>query len=119
SRSRCFTADPGRQRSSLRRTGSRGVRMNKELLAKYDVPIPRYTSYPTVPAWEQNLSTETWLEHLGRAMAGDSKWSMYLHVPFCESLCTFCGCNNIITRNHSLEDGYVGHLLREWALYVD
>lgn len=90
----------------------------KNLIAKYDVPVPRYTSYPTVPAWEQNLTTETWVGHLNQALAKDaSSWSMYLHVPFCESLCTFCGCNTIITKNHKLEEPYVDHLLKEWSLY--
>lgn len=92
--------------------------MNKDILAKYDVPIPRYTSYPTVPAWSQDLSTEQWLEHLRLSLSGPAAaWSMYLHVPFCESLCTFCGCNNIITKNHRLEDDYVAKLIREWSLY--
>ncbi len=90
----------------------------KDLLAKYDVPVPRYTSYPTVPAWEQNLTSEIWLEHLRMALKPDAaSWSLYLHVPFCETLCTFCGCNNIITKNHKLEDPYVGHLLKEWDIY--
>lgn len=90
-----------------------------ELLAKYDVPVPRYTSYPTVPAWEQNLTTEVWLSHVRHSLKSeDSAWSLYLHVPFCESLCTFCGCNNIITKNHRLEDPYVDHLLKEWSLYL-
>lgn len=90
----------------------------KDLIAKYDVPVPRYTSYPTVPAWEQNLTTDRWVEHLRRALSGqESSWSMYLHVPFCESLCTFCGCNTIITKNHKLEEPYVDHLLKEWSLY--
>ncbi|MBX2987957.1 MAG: oxygen-independent coproporphyrinogen III oxidase [Bdellovibrionaceae bacterium] len=91
----------------------------KDLLAKYDVPVPRYTSYPTVPAWEQNLSTEQWLEHVRQSLKDEqSAWSLYLHVPFCETLCTFCGCNNIITKNHKLEHAYVEHLLKEWSLYL-
>lgn len=91
----------------------------KDVLAKYDVPVPRYTSYPTVPAWEQNLDTETWLQHMRAALKpADAGWSLYMHIPFCESLCTFCGCNNIITKNHKLEDPYVDRLLKEWSLYV-
>lgn len=89
------------------------------LLAKYDVPVPRYTSYPTVPAWSQNLETSNWLEHVRHALAPEeAAWSLYLHIPFCESLCTFCGCNTIITKNHKLEDPYVDHLLKEWSLYL-
>ncbi|HRO68479.1 MAG TPA: oxygen-independent coproporphyrinogen III oxidase [Pseudobdellovibrionaceae bacterium] len=92
----------------------------KELLAKYDVPVPRYTSYPTVPAWDQNLETAQWVEHVRHSLKNeDASWSMYFHVPFCESLCTFCGCNNIITKNHKLEDPYVDHLLKEWSLYLE
>lgn len=92
----------------------------KELLAKYDVPVPRYTSYPTVPAWDQNLETAQWLEHIRHSLENENaSWSMYFHVPFCESLCTFCGCNNIITKNHKLEDPYVEHLLKEWSLYLE
>lgn len=91
----------------------------KSLLAKYDVPVPRYTSYPTVPAWGMNLETQEWVEHVRHALQPiDASWSLYLHIPFCESLCTFCGCNNIITKNHKLEDPYVDHLLKEWALYL-
>lgn len=93
--------------------------ISKELLEKYDQPIPRYTSYPTVPYWENNLSTEQWLQDVRKTVAAPhSSWSLYLHIPFCESLCTFCGCNNIITKNHKLEHPYVDHLLKEWQLYL-
>lgn len=90
----------------------------KDLVRKYDVPIPRYTSYPTVPYWEGLPTTEQWLAHVAQAVSPEnSQWSMYMHIPFCESLCTFCGCNNIISRNHKLEDPYVNKLLKEWSLY--
>lgn len=90
-----------------------------ELFKKYDIPAPRYTSYPTVPYWQNNLDTDTWIGHLNATLEkGDAGWSMYVHVPFCESLCTFCGCNNVITRNHTLEDRYVNTLLAEWRLYL-
>ena len=73
-----------------------------ELLAKYDVPVPRYTSYPTVPYWENNISTASWLTSVTNTLAHeDSAWAMYLHIPYCESLCTFCGCNTRVTRTHT------------------
>lgn len=92
----------------------------KELLAKYDVPAPRYTSYPTVPYWETNPTTEEWVNHLRATLKeGQGGWSLYLHIPYCESLCTFCGCNNIITKDHKKEEPYVDMVLKEWALYIE
>ncbi|TAN36426.1 MAG: oxygen-independent coproporphyrinogen III oxidase [Verrucomicrobia bacterium] len=85
---------------------------------KYDLPVPRYTSYPTVPYWSGALPTDVWLENVRRVLAEPATaWSLYIHVPFCESQCTFCGCNNIISRSHDRESPYVEHVLKEWALY--
>jgi oxygen-independent coproporphyrinogen-3 oxidase len=92
--------------------------MRNEWLQKYDLPIPRYTSYPTVPYWENNVTTDRWLDDLRRTMAPDeAAWALYIHIPFCETLCTFCGCNTIITKNHHLEHPYLGSVLKEWDLY--
>ncbi|QDK39156.1 oxygen-independent coproporphyrinogen III oxidase [Bdellovibrio sp. NC01] len=94
--------------------------MKKELLAKYDVPAPRYTSYPTVPYWETNPTTDQWVNHLRATLKdGDGGYSLYLHIPYCESLCTFCGCNTIITKDHKKEYPYVEMILKEWQLYLD
>lgn len=89
-----------------------------ELARKYDVPAPRYTSYPTVPAWEQAPDRATWLGSVQRALAAGRGWSLYIHIPFCETLCTFCGCNTSITRNHEVEQPYVDQVLAEWATYL-
>lgn len=91
---------------------------DSQLFAKYDVPAPRYTSYPTVPYWGSAPTEEQWLSHLRQGLAGGkNQWSMYIHVPYCESLCTFCGCNTIITKDHKKEDPYVQMVLKEWDLY--
>ncbi|HEY5991614.1 MAG TPA: oxygen-independent coproporphyrinogen III oxidase, partial [Candidatus Udaeobacter sp.] len=91
-----------------------------DLFAKYDVPAPRYTSYPTVPFWTDAPTTERWLEELNKAFADKATtWSLYFHLPFCESLCTFCACNTVITRDHGREEGYVELLSTEWNLYLD
>lgn len=90
-----------------------------ELLKKYDLPVPRYTSYPTVPYWETAPNQEQWIKHLELTLnQTDSSWSIYIHIPYCETLCTFCGCNNIITKNHNHEKNYVELVLKEWALYL-
>ena len=88
------------------------------LFKKYDVPAPRYTSYPTVPYWSDTPSSEEWIKDLKKVFTLDeSSWSLYIHIPFCESLCTYCGCNTTITRNHSVEAAYVETLLAEWNKY--
>lgn len=89
------------------------------LFKKYDVPAPRYTSYPTVPYWGQPPSTEEWIQHLKKTLQQDqASWSLYLHIPYCESLCTFCGCNNTITKDHKREKPYVEMLLQELRIYL-
>lgn len=89
------------------------------LFQKYDVPVPRYTSYPTVPYWSDSPTREQWLEELAKAASvTDTSWSLYLHIPYCETLCTFCGCNTVITKDHDREMGYVQSLLKEFDLYL-
>jgi oxygen-independent coproporphyrinogen-3 oxidase len=91
-----------------------------DLFAKYDVPAPRYTSYPTVPFWSDMPTTEQWLTELEKAFDDQSAtWSLYFHLPFCESLCTFCACNTVITRNHGREEGYRNLLLKEWSYNLE
>ncbi len=92
----------------------------RKLIEKYDIPAPRYTSYPTVPYWDSSgVTSEKWIEELRHAFSKDDvRWSLYLHIPFCESLCTFCGCNTSITKNHTREDPYIEAIHREWDLYL-
>ncbi|MFN9741389.1 MAG: oxygen-independent coproporphyrinogen III oxidase [Acidobacteriota bacterium] len=91
-----------------------------DLFKKYDVPAPRYTSYPTVPFWSDPPATAQWLDSLRRALKDESlAWSIYLHLPFCETLCTYCACNTVITRDHGREEGYVELMNREWELYCE
>ena len=91
-----------------------------DLFAKYDVPAPRYTSYPTVPFWTDSPTSDRWLAELNNTFEDEAAtWSLYFHLPFCESLCTFCACNTVITRDHGREEGYVDLLSTEWKLYLD
>lgn len=91
-----------------------------ELVQKYNVPGPRYTSYPTVPYWDlESFSGKQWNSSVIRAFQETSNdgVSIYIHLPFCESLCTFCGCHKRITKRHELELPYIQNVLKEWKLY--
>lgn len=89
------------------------------LLNKYDTPIPRYTSYPTVPYWEPDtITAEKWMASVKDIFALENgALSIYIHLPYCENLCTFCACNKRITKNHKVEDRYIDAVLTEWGLY--
>ncbi len=93
------------------------------LIQKYNVPGPRYTSYPTVPYWEEShFDLETWKSKLIQSFAQTNQTkgiSLYIHLPFCESLCTFCGCNKRITKRHEVEKPYIDAVLKEWAMYIN
>jgi len=82
------------------------------LLEKYNVPGPRYTSYPTVPAWQESLGAAEFRNSLQQLKPGE-KLSLYFHLPFCERLCHFCGCMRVITGDHSRSKPYVEVLLTE------
>lgn len=88
------------------------------LIEKYDVAVPRYTSYPTVPFWSKAAAeAPRWTEHFNMALHQNRDISLYLHLPYCEKLCTYCGCNKHITKNHLVEMPYIKALLQEWKLY--
>lgn len=96
--------------------------MSKEildLLHKYDVPTPRYTSYPTVPYWDFSTINEAkWKQSvIDTFKAENGELCIYIHLPFCENMCTFCACTKRITVNHAVEDPYITAVLKEWSMY--
>lgn len=97
--------------------------MSVSIVQKYNVPGPRYTSYPTVPYWEEEkFHLEDWKRTLLQSFKETNHTegiSLYIHLPFCESLCTFCGCNKRITKRHEVEDPYITAVIKEWKLYCD
>lgn len=97
--------------------------MSTDLIRKYNVPGPRYTSYPTVPFWDNSTFSESaWIGQLQNAFSitnQEKGISLYIHLPYCESLCTFCGCNKRITKNHGVEQPYIESVLAEWNQYCD
>lgn len=97
--------------------------MQSRLVSKYNVPGPRYTSYPTVPYWNnEKFSLSEWKKNVVQSFSESNSTegiSLYIHLPFCESLCTFCGCNKRITKNHGVETPYLESILKEWRLYLE
>ncbi|WP_272150247.1 oxygen-independent coproporphyrinogen III oxidase [Tenacibaculum aiptasiae] len=97
--------------------------MKNSLIQKYNIPGPRYTSYPTVPYWDENtFSKEKWIKTFKKSFIESNSTegiSLYIHLPFCESLCTFCACHKHITKRHEVEEPYIETVLKEWNLYVD
>lgn len=95
--------------------------MDYQLYRKYNVAGPRYTSYPTVPYWDTNPTVDEWIADLKQAVQAGVQQNhgaaIYLHIPFCESLCTYCGCNTRITRNHAVGNPYIDTVLKEFELY--
>jgi oxygen-independent coproporphyrinogen-3 oxidase len=94
--------------------------VNQHLIQKYNVPGPRYTSYPTVPFWKNDpLSLDLWKKTIdkNRKSFTSDALSVYIHLPYCENLCTFCGCHKRITKNHAVEEPYIDGVIKEWNLY--
>ncbi|HEX6427898.1 MAG TPA: oxygen-independent coproporphyrinogen III oxidase [Niastella sp.] len=98
----------------------RSTDVNPVLATKYNTPVPRYTSYPTIPYWDDQIAITAWEDIFSKRFHEQNHvngLSLYLHLPFCESLCTYCGCNKKITTNHQVEDEYIAVIEKEWRLY--
>ena len=97
--------------------------MANNLIQKYNIAGPRYTSYPTVPFWdEKGIEYKDWITTVKKAFTesnSEEGISVYIHLPFCENLCTFCGCHKRITKQHGVEEPYVETVLKEWDLYCN
>ncbi len=93
------------------------------LIDKYNIPGPRYTSYPTVPYWNMDtFSGKKWRSTAQQSFEESNVSegiSLYIHLPFCENMCTFCGCHKRITKRHDVELPYINAVIKEWKLYRD
>ncbi len=87
-----------------------------ELVSKYNVPGPRYTSYPTALQFNEDFDRLMLEENLSQLTAHESEISVYIHIPFCQSLCWYCGCTKVITRNPESADRYLDYLEKESEL---
>src|SRR3990167_1953987 len=90
-----------------------GMELSAELLHKYCKAGPRYTSYPTAPYFHQGFGPAQWEEELRASQNQGRDISLYVHIPFCDTLCYYCGCNMIATKNYSKAESYLDVLFRE------
>lgn len=90
--------------------------LNSELLQKYSLSIPRYTSYPTTLEWTSNFTKENFLNANAAGNLFCTPVSLYFHLPFCESHCYFCACNVVISKKNEIVAPYLEHLIKEIQL---
>lgn len=95
--------------------GLGGVEFDRELIVRYDGKGPRYTSYPTADRFTEVVRSEQYAQILQQRLPGAllSPLSLYFHIPFCNTVCYYCGCNKIITKDTSKADVYIDYLSRE------
>lgn len=91
------------------------LEIDLSIVKKYDIQGPRYTSYPPVPNFDPNFSEKSYLEYLEKYSVTPSI-SLYFHLPFCKSLCYYCGCNVFITSNYEIKQNYIETLKKEVLL---
>ena len=89
------------------------MEFSAELLHKYSKAGPRYTSYPTAPYFHESFGPQQWEEELRASQDKGRDISLYVHIPFCDTLCYYCGCNMIATRDYSKATSYLETLFRE------
>jgi len=92
---------------------------NLELIKKYDQAGPRYTSYPTAPMFHEGINGKVYAETLKAAGKADGPLSLYIHIPFCNTVCYYCGCNKIATKQYERAEPYLQLLLKEIDLVAD
>lgn len=95
------------------------IEFSEELIRRFDKLGPRYTSYPTADRFNPGFTEQTYIAYLEQRTADGSRnppLSIYVHLPFCESLCYFCACNKIITKDHGRTTEYLRYLAKEMAL---
>jgi len=92
---------------------------NLDLIKKYDQAGPRYTSYPTAPMFHEGIDSDVYGETLKRVGKADGPLSIYVHIPFCNTVCYYCGCNKIATKQYERAEPYLQLLLKEIDLVAD
>lgn len=88
---------------------------NPELIRKYDKSGPRYTSYPTAVQFTESFSIDDYKTQIAKSNQTASPLSLYFHIPFCDTVCFYCGCSKIATKNRNRAQPYLDHVYKEMA----
>src|SRR5215467_13480553 len=101
--------------------GEQEIQVPLAILDKYDRPGPRYTSYPTAPEWDDKYGPSDFRAAIegSRTVSQAAPLSLYFHIPFCQSLCLYCGCNVVITKKREVTGPYLSHIKREVEWVAD
>ncbi len=92
------------------------LQFDRNLLRKYDVRGPRYTSYPTAPQFSEQFGEEAYAQMAAHVGKQPAPLSLYVHIPFCNTICFYCGCNKVVTANYKRAETYLDFLEKEMAL---
>ncbi len=95
------------------------IEWDNQLISRYDLAGPRYTSYPTAPQFQDSFTETALLNAIARSNQAQRPLSLYFHIPFCDSLCYYCGCNKIVTNNKGRALPYIHRMIQELSLYAD
>jgi len=103
------------QQSNIKHTN---VTFNESLIKRYNKNGPRYTSYPTAASFDESVKTQQYLQHvlISNEIPVPQDISLYVHIPFCDTLCFYCGCNKIATKNRDRADVYLDYIEKEAQL---
>lgn len=89
---------------------------NAQLISQYDLAGPRYTSYPTAPQFSDTFTTDDFAAAVARSNSSQRPLSLYFHIPFCDTLCFYCGCNKVVTNNKGRAEPYLQRVEKELAM---
>lgn len=92
---------------------------DRALIDKYDKAGPRYTSYPTALELHEGFTEAHYRQHIAQSNAKGGPLSLYFHIPFCDTVCFYCACNKIVTKNRKHAEPYLANLIKEIALQGD
>ena len=103
------------------RVNEQGLEFSEQLLKKYDQTGPRYTSYPTAVQFSSEFQARHYRQIAKDTTANqpEQPLSLYFHIPFCDTICYYCGCSKIVTRDHGLVSPYLTHLQKEIKPWKD